>query len=468
MRKGVWAVAAVFVAYAALYWYHVIAAAMPFDAQFAYFVGSCSVICMVLGLLLSARPRAVETAFGGLDRMYRVHKYLGVAALLLFIAHFATVPGGPPEGEVAATDAVSVEGGAATAVAAEATGQEADEAEEEELPIDLLGLIAMIGFTLLIIVTLNRKIPYHRWITSHRFMGLFFIVAAVHVFLVLYDGEELALLSPPGVALAVLLLAGLVAYGYKQLLYPRKEKHAFTLSAVNRLERATEVVLEPKKGRMFPFEPGQFAFVTIDADGFREAHPFTISSGAKEDGLRFTMKVLGDYTRRVRDELAAGADAGIEGPYGRFNPLRGPEKQVWVAGGNRDHALPVGPAHDGAGAWQDHPALLLRARGEGGAVLRRAGGARGRIGRRDDYSIRLRHRRPCRRGRDRERPWGSAGRLELLLLRSEADGRRRLRRIDETGGARAPHPQGRVRISVIARRVLRLNHPCPGCFSSSG
>ena len=333
MRKGVWAVAAVFVAYAALYWYHVIAAAMPLDAQFAYFVGSCSVICMVLGLLLSARPRAVETAFGGLDRMYRVHKYLGVAALLLFIAHFATVPGGPPEGEVAAAGAVSVEGGAATAVAAEATGQEADEAEEEELPIDLLGLIAMIGFTLLIIVTLNRKIPYHRWITSHRFMGLFFIVAAVHVFLVLYDGEELAFLSPPGVALAVLLLAGLVAYGYKQLLYPRKEKHAFTLSAVNRLERATEVVLEPKKGGMFPFEPGQFAFVTIDADGFREAHPFTISSGAKEDVLRFTMKVLGDYTRRVRDELAAGADAGIEGPYGRFNPLRGPEKQVWVAGG---------------------------------------------------------------------------------------------------------------------------------------
>ena len=327
LRKGVWAVAAVFAAYAALYWYHVIAAAMPFDAQLSYFVASCAVICMVLGLLLSARPRAVETSFGGLDRMYRLHKYLGVAALLLFIAHYATVPGGP-EGEAAAADAVPVEGGEATPAPAGSEGGE----EEEGLPIDLFGLIAMIGFTLLIIVTLNRKIPYHRWITTHRFMGLFFIIVSVHVFLVLYDGEELALLSPPGVVLAVLLLAGLVAYGYKQLLYPQKEKHSFVLSAVNRLERATEVVLKPRGG-MFPFEPGQFAFITIDADGFREAHPFTISSGAKEDGLRFTMKVLGDYTRRVRDELVAGADAGIEGPYGRFNPLRGPEKQVWVAGG---------------------------------------------------------------------------------------------------------------------------------------
>ena len=53
LRKGVCAVVA-------LYWYYVIAAAMPFAAQFSYFVGSCSVICMALGLLLSVRPRAVE------------------------------------------------------------------------------------------------------------------------------------------------------------------------------------------------------------------------------------------------------------------------------------------------------------------------------------------------------------------------------------------------------------------------
>ena len=183
LRKGVWAVAALFAAYAVLYWYYVIAAAMPFAAQFSYFVGSCSVICMVLGLLLSVRPRAVETAFGGLDRMYKLHKYLGVAALLLFIAHYATVPGGPEE-EEATTGAVSV---------ASEPPDGADEADEEDLPIDLFGLIAMIGFTLLILITLNRKIPYHRWLTTHRFMGAFFLMVSVHVFLVLYDGEEIAL-----------------------------------------------------------------------------------------------------------------------------------------------------------------------------------------------------------------------------------------------------------------------------------
>lgn len=323
VRKGMWAVAVSFAAYAALYWHHVIAAGLPLDAQFSYFAGSCSVICMVLGMLLSTRPRAVETSFGGLDRMYRLHKHLGVAAMLLFMAHFATVPGGPEE-DGATASTVSVEGSAATPAPTEE--------EEEELPIDLFGQIAMIGFTLLILITLNRKIPYHRWIATHRFTGLFYAVVSVHVFLVLFDGEDIPLLSGPGVVLALLLLAGLAAYGYRQLVHPKRRRHSFRLATVNRLERATEVVLKPKDG-MFAFEPGQFAFITIDSDGFREAHPFTISSGAQEDQLRFTMKVLGDYTRRVRDNLTAGAAVAVEGPYGRFNPLRGSEKQVWVAGG---------------------------------------------------------------------------------------------------------------------------------------
>ncbi len=323
MGKGVWGVAALFAVYAALYWHHVIAVAMPLQAQFSYFAGSCSVICMALGMVFSARPRAMEAAFGGLDQMYRLHKHLGVAALLLFIAHYATVPGGP-EGDAATLGAITAQGGAPAPV------ETAD--REEGLPIDLFGLVAMIGFTLLIIITLNRKIPYHIWLRTHRFMGLFFIVVGIHVFLVLLDGEEVAFRSAPGVFLSLLLLAGLGAYAYKLLVHPKRAKRPFTLTGVNRLERATEVVLEPKDG-MFPFEPGQFAFITIDAEGFREAHPFTISSGAREERLRFTMKVLGDYTRRVRETLAAGADVDVEGPYGRFHPLKGPEKQVWVAGG---------------------------------------------------------------------------------------------------------------------------------------
>ena len=318
-------VAAIFAAFTALFWHHAIRAGIPFVAQFSYFAASCSVICMALGMLLSTRLRSVETSFGGLDRMYRLHKHLGVAAMLLYIAHFVTVVGAP-EPEAAVVGTVALQGSSAAA------SETAVPDEKEGVPIDLFGLIAMIGFTLLIIITLDRKIPYHRWITTHRFMGLFYAVIVIHVVLAFYDGGSIPLFSPLGVVLALLLVAGLVASVYRQILRPSKAKHRFTVSSVNRLERATEVVLKPKDW-MFPFEPGQFVFVTIDANGFREAHPFTISSGAMENELRLTMKVLGGYTRRVRADLSEGADADVEGPYGRFNPLRGPEKQVWVAGG---------------------------------------------------------------------------------------------------------------------------------------
>ncbi|MDE0625734.1 MAG: hypothetical protein OXH99_04995 [Bryobacterales bacterium] len=163
-------------------------------------------------------------------------------------------------------------------------------------------------------------------------MGLCYSVLAIHVGLAFYDGGSIALFSPPGTVLALFLIAGLAASAYRQILRPGRGEHRFIVAAVNRLGRATEVVLKPRDG-MFHFEPGQFAFVTIDAAGFREAHPFTISSGAMENELRFTMKVLGDYTRRVRSDLAKGADVEVEEPYGRFNPLKGSEKQVWVARG---------------------------------------------------------------------------------------------------------------------------------------
>lgn len=312
MQRGLLAVAALFASCAAVYWPHVLAAGLPFAAQFSYFAASCAVLCMALGLVLAARPRVIEGAFGGLDRMYQLHKWLGVAALVLFVAHFLTVPGGAGDGA-----APGAPGGA--------------DADEEGLPIDLFGQLAMIGFLALIIVTLNRRIAYHRWFATHQLMGLVFLVAAVHVALVLLDGADIRLASPPGLMLAGLLLTGLAAYVYRQLWYGR-HRRPFDVVAVNRLERATEVVLRPRAGRLH-FEPGQFAFLTIDAAGFREAHPFTIASGANEDRLRVTMKVLGDYTRRVHHDLAPGAAVEVEGPYGRFTPLRGPARQVWVAGG---------------------------------------------------------------------------------------------------------------------------------------
>lgn len=118
MRKGVLGVATFLLSYSVVYWHYVIRAGMPPDAQFSYFVASCAVICMALGTVLATRPRFVETSFGGLDRMYRLHKHLGVAAMLRYFAHFVTVPGAP-EADATAVATATDEGSAATLSPAE-------------------------------------------------------------------------------------------------------------------------------------------------------------------------------------------------------------------------------------------------------------------------------------------------------------------------------------------------------------
>ena len=48
-------------------------------------LGACAIVAMSQCFVLAARPRLLEPLFGGLDRMYGVHKWLGIAALALMV-----------------------------------------------------------------------------------------------------------------------------------------------------------------------------------------------------------------------------------------------------------------------------------------------------------------------------------------------------------------------------------------------
>jgi predicted ferric reductase len=95
------------------------------------------------------------------------------------------------------------------------------------------------------------------------------------------------------------------------------------------------LVLRPEQHGGFLFLPGQFAWLTLERSPFAmKEHPFSMASSAQNPlELRFTIKELGDFTRRI-SQIKPGTLAWIDGPYGTFSidRTRAPGC-VFVAGG---------------------------------------------------------------------------------------------------------------------------------------
>lgn len=283
----------------------------PYGAETALGIalGAASITAMSLALMLAARPRLVEPFFGGLDRMYGVHKWLGIAALALMIAHNTV----EPELE----DVVRETG----------LGDFAAD----------LGEVALNGFIGLILISWVKRLPFTRlelpwpiWRFSHRFTGLLFAVTAFH---------QLAIDKPAGIGgsldlyLNTLSLAGLGAWVFTQFVAPFLRPRPYIVERIDRHGPVAEVTLHPE-GRALRWRPGQFAFVAAPDAGLAEAHPFTIAAAPDAKGrLRLGVKALGDWTRRLPDRLTPGQRVRIEGPYGRFLFRKRARQQVWLAGG---------------------------------------------------------------------------------------------------------------------------------------
>ena len=63
----------------------------PFRASMVNYTGILGMGVMSVGMILSARPVRLEPLLGGLDKMYRLHKWLGITGLVIVILHWAWV-----------------------------------------------------------------------------------------------------------------------------------------------------------------------------------------------------------------------------------------------------------------------------------------------------------------------------------------------------------------------------------------
>src|SRR5690606_7728074 len=264
--------------------------------------GIAAMSLMAAAAVLGARWKWVESAFGGLDRVYEAHKWLGVWALVFTAIHFI-FRAGDAEWQTAAILALP------------------------RPASRLVRQLSLVALVLIVLLALNRSIPYRVWRWWHKLSGPLFLVVVAHW---LSSRSPVPLLSLPGLWLAGLSALAVVAATYKLLLYPALSQHAeYRLQSVSRNDSAVHLELAPV-GRRIRFVPGQFALLSFKCDGLREPHPFTIASAARDDGsIAFMVRALGDYTTRLVEEARPGLTAEVYAPFGRFQRASDGSTEIW-------------------------------------------------------------------------------------------------------------------------------------------
>jgi predicted ferric reductase len=282
------------------------ASALKSLANIAALVGTAA---FALALVLGSRLRVVERLFVGLDRMYRAHRSLGLVAVTLVVLHALLL----------ALSRALRSWGSAWTLFTPAAGWRI-----------FVGVVALAGLFAGLALTLFARLRHEAFVRVQQSLGIVFLVASVHVFVV--PGTK-ASSRPLTVYLALLTVLALVAFARRSLFGRLLIRRArYRVAGVHRLAGdAVEIVLAGE-GKRLRFQPGQFVFVRFAELG-GEAHPFSITSAPDEAALRLVVKALGDHTRVLMD-LSPGGLVELEGPYGAFSQLAlASSRQVWIAGG---------------------------------------------------------------------------------------------------------------------------------------
>jgi predicted ferric reductase len=295
-------------------------AALPWIArrEGLYLTGLASFALMSLAMLLAVRPAWLEKPLGGMDRIYRLHKWTGILAVGLGAAHWLV--------ELSGDIIKRFIGKTGRLPKPQYDGL----VEQLRKLAEDMGEWALYAALAVLVLTLWKRFPYHLWRYVHRAMPVLYLMLAFHAAML---APAAYWAQPAGVLVALCLAVGVpAAFASLAGLIGRGRRVAGEVAAIRREGDVTEI--DCRLDASFAHRPGQFAFVTFDpAEG---AHPFTIASADRGDGtVRFCVKALGDHTRNLPHTLAVGQPVRVEGPYGRFQlDRRDPgRRQIWVAGG---------------------------------------------------------------------------------------------------------------------------------------
>lgn len=267
-------------------------------------VGTVSIVAMAWTFVLAIRTRWSEYLFGGLDRVYVAHRWLGVVAVVLMWWHIQS--------------------------SNEITGIAGADPASAELGTTLAG-IAETTLYVLVIMSIIRWLPWRLWRLTHKLLIIPFAFAAYHM---ITAEKPFANLSAWGLWFGVIIASGCIAYLLRVIgrdMIWRGSPHQVTHVVAH--PHAVEIVMNPQ-GRPLRWKPGQFAFVKFQVRGASEPHPFSIAAVPGDANLRFMVRQLGDWTANVEHFATEGARVFVEGPYGHLQVTPAePRRTIWIAGG---------------------------------------------------------------------------------------------------------------------------------------
>jgi len=201
------------------------------------------------------------------------------------------------------------------------------------------GFYALLALTLLIVTSLLRqqlKLGYDWWRRLHVVFGsLAVIFGVIHVMEI---GHYLEAAGKKNFWLGYTLIwIGLTVW--VRLVKPWWELQTPYVVEEVRPERgdAYTLAIAPLGHPGIRFQPGQFAWLTVWDSPFSDReHPFSFSGSAEHAPrrLEFTIKELGDFTRRIK-EVRPGQKVYLDGPFGALSADRHPRAEgfVFIAGG---------------------------------------------------------------------------------------------------------------------------------------
>lgn len=258
---------------------------------------------MAFSQLFATRMIGLESLFGGLDRIYIIHKWIGIIAMAAILLH----------------DTIDAE---------------IDEQGNETWLVDLaetLGEFSLYSLLILVVISLFTVIPYPLWRFTHKFMGTLFAFSSFHYAFML---KPFTLTDPLGIYILSFCILGMLCYLITLLPFSLLAgRYQYQVSAIDQTGGATAISLTTRSKGLKHIS-GQFCFISLQQSALRETHPFTLSSAPVDNRqLRFTIKALGDYSASVAKSIKLGDTVLVSRAFGHFKAIENGETQVWIASG---------------------------------------------------------------------------------------------------------------------------------------